>query len=353
MVVIMKKGCSEGNIEGVIDRIHGHPGLSAHLVRGVERTVIGVVGQTYPELKEMLEMLPGVEDVLPISKPYKLSSREFQTEDTTIKVGDVTIGGGELVVMAGPCAVETEDQVVATARAVKAAGAHMLRGGAFKPSTSPYSFRGKGKEGLELLALARKETGLPVITEVMAPGDVELVAEYSDVLQVGARNMQNYVLLDEVGKVHKPVMLKRGFAATIQEWLLSSEYILSQGNRQLMLCERGIRTFETYTRNTMDVSAIPVIEKVSHLPIIGDPSHGTGKWYLVTPLALAAVAAGADGLLIEVHPTPDTALKDGAQSLTFENFRKLMERVAVVAEAVGRPLARVPAASRNSALRGA
>ncbi|MBI2917566.1 MAG: 3-deoxy-7-phosphoheptulonate synthase [Chloroflexi bacterium] len=339
MVVVMLRGCPESNIEDVIERIHHHPGLSAHLVRGVERTVVGVVGQTFPELKDMLEMLPGVEAVLPISKPYKLSSREFQVEDTTFKVGDVTIGGPDLVVMAGPCAVESEEQVVATARAVKAAGAHILRGGAFKPSTSPYSFRGKGKEGLEILAVARQETGLPIITEVMAPGDVELVAEYTDVLQVGTRNMQNYILLDEVGKANKPVMLKRGFAATIQEWLLSAEYILSQGNRRLMLCERGIRTFETYTRNTMDVSAVPVIHKESHLPVIGDPSHGTGKWDLVTPLALAVVAAGADGLLIEVHPTPDTALKDGAQSLTFENFQRLMEKVAVVAQAVGRPLA--------------
>jgi len=344
MIVVMSKGSTEQDIQGVLERIQ-QMGLAGHLSRGVERTVIGVVGQTYPELRDMLDMLPGVEDVIPISKPYKLSSREFQAEDTTIRVGNLTIGGGELVVMAGPCAVETEEQVLATARAVKAAGAHMLRGGAYKPSTSPYQFRGMGRAGLKILAAAREETGLPIVTEVLTPGDVEAVAEYTDVLQVGARNMQNFTLLDEVGKARKPVMLKRGFAATIQEWLLSAEYILSQGNRQVMLCERGIRTFETYTRNTMDVSAIPVIHKVSHLPVIGDPSHGTGKWYLVTPLALAAVAAGADGLLIEVHPTPDTALKDGAQSLTFENFQRLMEQVTVVARAVGRPLAGTGAAS--------
>ncbi|MBI2866330.1 MAG: 3-deoxy-7-phosphoheptulonate synthase [Chloroflexi bacterium] len=344
MIVVMRKDSNEGDIQGILERIH-QAGLEGHLSRGVERTVIGVVGATYPELKEMLEMVPGVEEVIPISKPYKLSSREFQPEDTIVRVGPVTIGGPELVVMAGPCAVESEEQVLATARAVKAAGAHMLRGGAYKPSTSPYQFRGMGKKGLELLALARKETGLPIITEVMAPGEVETVAQYADVLQVGARNMQNFALLDEVGRTRKPVMLKRGLASTIQEWLLSAEYILSQGNRQLMLCERGIRTFETYTRNTMDISAVPLIEKVSHLPIIADPSHGTGKWYLVTPLALASVAAGADGLLIEVHPTPDTALKDGAQSLTFENFEKLMERVTTVARAVGRPLAAAAASA--------
>jgi len=234
--------------------------------------------------------------------------------------------------------VETEEQVLETARAVKAAGAKILRGGAFKPSTSPYQFRGLGKEGLELLASARAETGLPFITEVLSPQEVELVARYADILQVGARNMQNFILLDEVGKTKKPVMLKRGMSATIQEWLLSAEYILSQGNRQVMLCERGIRTFETYTRNTMDISAIPIVKKLSHLPIIGDPSHGTGKWYLVGPLALAAVAAGADGLMIEVHPNPDKALKDGPQSLTFDNFQQLMEQLAPVAAAVNRKM---------------
>jgi len=300
------------------------------------------VGQTYPELRDVLELLPGVEEVIPISKPYKLSSREFQHEDTRIKVGNVVIGGEELVIIAGPCAVETENQVLATAKAVKDAGANILRGGAFKPSTSPYQFRGLGKEGLEILALARAETGLPLITEVLTPHDVDLVAKYADILQVGARNMQNFTLLDEVGKLKKPVMLKRGMSATIQEWLLSAEYILSQGNRQVMLCERGIRTFETYTRNTLDISAIPVVKKLSHLPVIADPSHGTGKWYLVAPLALAAVAAGADGLMVEVHPNPDQALKDGAQSLTFDNFEQLMAQLAPVASSVQRKLPAKP-----------
>jgi len=338
MIVVMKVDSGQKEIDDILKRL-AELGLSGHLSKGVERTVIGVVGQTYPELRDMLELLPGVAEVIPITKPYKLSSREFQPLDTVIKVGNIAIGGEELVVIAGPCAVESEEQVLATARAVKAAGAHILRGGAFKPSTSPYSFRGLGEEGLKILALARKETGMPIITEVLTPQDVELVLRYADILQVGARNMQNFILLDEVGKARKPVMLKRGMSATIQEWLLSAEYILSQGNRQLMLCERGIRTFETYTRNTMDVSAIPIIEKVSHLPIIADPSHGTGKWYLVAPIALAAVAAGADGVMIEVHPNPDTALKDGAQSLTFDNFQRLMAQLVSVAGSVGRRMA--------------
>jgi len=338
MIVVMKVDSGQKEIDEILKRL-GERGLAGHLSRGMERTVIGVVGQTYPELRDMLELLPGVEEVIPITKPYKLSSREFQPQDTVIKVGDIVIGGKELVVIAGPCAVESEEQFLETARAVKAAGANILRGGAFKPSTSPYGFRGLGEEGLKILAQARKEMGMPIITEVLAPDDVELVARYADILQVGARNMQNFSLLDEVGKVNKPIMLKRGLSATIQEWLLSAEYILSQGNRQVLLCERGIRTFETYTRNTMDISAIPVIEKVSHLPIIADPSHGTGKWYLVAPVALAAVAAGADGVMIEVHPSPDSALKDGAQSLTFGNFQRLMEQLVNVAASVGKKMA--------------
>jgi len=338
MIVVMKVGCEEKEITGVMERL-AQEGLAGHLSRGVERTVIGVVGQVYPELRDILEMLPGVAEVIRISRPYKLSGREFQPEDTQIQVGPVTIGGDHMVVMAGPCAVESEEQVLSTARAVKAAGAHILRGGAFKPRTSPYSFRGKGEEGLKILAAARDETGLPVITEVMAPEDVELVARYADILQIGARNMQNFILLDEVGRSGKPAMLKRGMSSTVEEWLLAAEYILAQGNRQIMLCERGIRTFETYTRNTMDVSAIPVVRKLSHLPVIGDPSHGTGRWDLVTPLAMAAVAAGAHGLMVEVHPNPDQALTDGAQSLTFDNFAKLMNGVKAVAQAVGRPLA--------------
>jgi 3-deoxy-7-phosphoheptulonate synthase len=341
MIVVMKTGSQDKEIAVVMDRLHSL-GLQGHLSKGVERTVIGVVGVTsaMPDLRERLELVPGVSEVVPITKPFKLSSREFEPEDTVIDVGGVKIGGKELVVMAGPCAAETREQVMSTARAVKAAGARILRGGAFKPSTSPYSFRGLGEEGLKLLAEAKEETGLPLITEVLTPQDVELVVKYADILQVGARNMQNFVLLDEVGRANKPVMLKRGLSATIQEWLLAAEYILAQGNRQLILCERGIRTFETYTRNTMDVSAIPIVHKETHLPIIADPSHGTGKWDLVLPMALASVAAGADGLMIEVHPTPDTALKDGAQSLTFEHFGELMKRVIPVAEAVGRTVAK-------------
>jgi 3-deoxy-7-phosphoheptulonate synthase len=341
MIVVMKTGSQDKEIAVVMDRLHSL-GLQGHLSKGVERTVIGVVGVTsaMPDLRERLELVPGVAEVVPITKPFKLSSREFKPEDTVIDVGGVKIGGQELVVMAGPCAAETREQVMSTARAVKAAGARILRGGAFKPSTSPYSFRGLGEEGLKLLAEAKEETGLPLITEVLTPQDVELVIKYADILQVGARNMQNFVLLDEVGRANMPVMLKRGLSATIQEWLLAAEYILAQGNRQLILCERGIRTFETYTRNTMDVSAIPIVHKETHLPIIADPSHGTGKWDLVLPMALASVAAGADGLMIEVHPTPDTALKDGAQSLTFEHFGELMKRVIPVAEAVGRTVAK-------------
>ena len=340
MIIVMKTGSQDREIADVLARLD-NLGLKGHLSRGVERTVIGVVGVTaaVPDLRERLSMIPGVEDVVPISRPYKLASREFKPDDTVIKVGGVKIGGNEVVVIAGPCAAETREQVMSTARAVKAAGASILRGGAFKPSTSPYSFRGLGEEGLKLLAEAKEETGLPLITEVLTPDDVELVVRYADILQVGARNMQNFILLDEVGRANKPVMLKRGMSATIQEWLLAAEYILSQGNRQVILCERGIRTFETYTRNTMDVSAIPIIHKLSHLPIVADPSHGTGKWYLVAPMALAAVAAGANGLMVEVHPAPDTALKDGAQSLTFEHFEDLMRQLVPVAAAMGRSVA--------------
>jgi 3-deoxy-7-phosphoheptulonate synthase len=338
MIVVMKGDCKKEEINTVVRRIEEY-GLQAHVSQGVEHTVVGILGQIFPELQDRMELLPGVEQVIPISKPYKLASREFHPQNTTVQINDITIGGDEIVVMAGPCAVETEEQLLTTALAVKASGANILRGGAFKPSTSPYQFRGLGKEGLKLLAKAREETGMPVITEVMSSTDVELVAGYADILQIGARNMQNFILLDEVGKTKKPVMLKRGLSATIQEWLLAAEYILAQGNEQVILCERGVRTFETYTRNTMDVSAIPAIKKVSHLPIIADPSHATGKWHLVTPVSLAAIAAGADGLMIEVHPNPDLALKDGAQSLTFDNFGKLMSQLTQIAQATGRKLA--------------
>jgi len=338
MIVVMKVGSSQDEISGVKKRIEV-AGLKAHISEGTEHTVIGVLGQVFPELRDTLEMLPGVDQVIPVSKPYKLASREFHPRDTIVKINGVAIGGNEIVVMAGPCAIESEEQLLATAHAVKAAGATVLRGGAFKPRTSPYQFRGLGESGLKILAKAGKETQMPIITEVMSPNDVDLVAKYADILQIGARNMQNFVLLDEAGKTRKPVLLKRGLSSSIQEWLLAAEYVLTQGNEQVILCERGIRTFETYTRNTMDLSAIPIIERVSHLPIIADPSHATGKWYLVSPLALAAVAAGADGLLIEVHPNPDLALADGPQSLTFDNFRLLMSQLLPVAEARNRKLA--------------
>jgi len=338
MIIVMKGGCTKEEINTVVCRIEEY-GLKAHISQGVEHTIIGILGQIFPELQDRMELLPGVEEVIPISKPYKLASREFHPQNTVVKINDITIGGNEIVVIAGPCAVESEEQLLTTALAVKASGANILRGGAFKPSTSPYHFRGLGEEGLKLLAKVRKETGMPIITEVMTPEDVELVAACADILQIGARNMQNFILLDKVGKTRKPVMLKRGLSATIQEWLLAAEYILAQGNDQVILCERGIRTFETHTRNTMDVSSIPIIKKDSHLPIIADPSHATGKWYLVTPVSLAAVAAGADGVMIEVHPNPDLALKDGAQSLTFDNFGKLMSQLTPIAQAIGRKLA--------------
>ena len=338
MIVVMKVGSSQDEISGVKKRIEA-AGLNAHISKGVEHTVIGVLGQVFPDLRDTLELLPGVEQVIPVSKPYKLASREFHPQDTIVELNGVAIGGNEIVVMAGPCAVESEEQLLVTAQAVKAAGATVLRGGAFKPRTSPYQFRGLGESGLKLLAQAGKEIQMPIITEVMAPDHVALVAKYADILQIGARNMQNFVLLDEVGKTKKPVLLKRGLSSNIQEWLLAAEYVMAQGNEQVILCERGIRTFETSTRNTMDVSAIPIIERVSHLPIIADPSHATGKWYLVPPLALAAVAAGADGLLIEVHPNPDLALADGPQSLTFDNFRLLMSQLLPIAKARNRKLA--------------
>ncbi len=338
MIVVMRVGSTEKEIDGVLERLK-ELGFEGSLSRGVERTVVGVVGQTYPELADELAVLEGVADVVPVSRPYKLASREFRPEDTVIKVGDVAIGGGNTVIMAGQCSVDTEEQMMATARVVKEAGGHILRGGAFKPRTNPYAFRGLGEKGLQILAAAKAETGLAIISEVMDPRDVELVARYADILQVGSRSMQNFTLLDEVGRAGKPVMLKRGMWAPLQEWLLAAEYILAQGNSQVMLCERGIRTFETSTRFTMDLSAIPAVKRLSHLPIIGDPSHATGYRYLVEPMAMAAVAAGADGLIVELHPNPDRALSDGPQSLTFDGFRQLIERVRDVATAVGRPVA--------------
>ena len=332
MIVIMTKDSPPEDLALVQQRIESR-GLKAQVFRGVERIVVGVLGAIPPDLRDEIELLPGVAEVVPISKPYKLASREFHPEGSTVRVGNVVIGGPDPVIMAGPCSVEDEEQMVATAKAVKTAGAGLLRGGAYKPRTSPYSFRGMGLDGLKLLQLAKKETGLPIITEVMAPADVEVVAQYADVLQIGARNMQNYSLLDEVGSTNLPVMVKRGLAAPYEEWLLAAEYVLAAGNDKVMLCERGIRGFEQFTRFTLDVAAIPVIKRLSHLPIIADPSHSTGKWYLVTPVALAAIAAGAHGLIVEVHPNPDLAKCDGPQSLTFENFRNMMMQVQAVSAA--------------------
>ncbi|OGO47252.1 MAG: 3-deoxy-7-phosphoheptulonate synthase [Chloroflexi bacterium RBG_16_64_32] len=338
MIIVMKTEATEAQVMAVQKHIR-ELGFKDHMIRGVERSVVAVLGAVYPELLDEFGVLDGVDTVVRISKPFKLASREVKEEDTVVKVGPLEIGNGRLVTIAGPCSVDTEEIVMETARAVKAAGAHMLRGGAFKPRTSPYAFRGHGEKGLKILAAARAESGLPIVTEVMDARDVELVAQFADVLQIGSRNMQNFALLDEVGKAQKPVLLKRGMWATIEEWLLAAEYILSHGNRDVILCERGIRSYETATRFTFDVNAIPVIKRLSHLPIMGDPSHATGKWYLVPPIALAAVAAGVDGLMIEVHPNPDQALSDGAQSLTPANFEKLMGQVRTLAEAMGRPVA--------------
>jgi len=283
-----------------------------------------VIGGNAYAYREAFAHLPGIQEIVQITKPYKLASREWQTRDTVIDVGGVKIGGDEVVMMAGPCSVEGVEMLLETARHVAAQGARILRGGAFKPRTSPYSFQGLGEEGLKMLAAAREETGLKVVTEVVTPGDVELVARYSDILQLGTRNMQNYALLQEAGRSGYPVMLKRGMSSTIEEWLLAAEYLLSQGNRNVMLCERGIRTFEPATRFTLDINAVPLVRELSHLPVIVDPSQGTGRWSLVSPLSLAAVAAGANGLLVEVHPHPDDALSDGAQSLDFATFDRLM-----------------------------
>ena len=338
MIVVMATDSSPENLDTVKYRIEAR-GLRAQVSEGVERTVVGVLGSLPPDLKDEMELLPGVREVVVISKPYKLASREFHPDNTSVVVGGAVVGGSEPVIMAGPCSVEDEEQMVSTAKAVKAAGATVLRGGAFKPRTSPYSFRGMGIDGLKLLDIARQETGLPIITEVMSPMDVDTVAQYADILQVGARNMQNYNLLDEVGLTRKPVMVKRGLAASYEEWLLAAEYVMAAGNEQVILCERGIRGFEQFTRFTLDVAAIPVIKRLSHLPIVADPSHSTGKWYLVTPVALAAVAAGAHGLLIEVHPNPDLAKCDGPQSLTFQNFDLLMEQVDAIKSVRREPLA--------------
>jgi 3-deoxy-7-phosphoheptulonate synthase len=335
VVVVMEERASEEQIERVIAHLV-EMGLAVHRSTGVSRTVLGAVGGTHAVDPAQIEILDGVHEVLRITEPYKLASRTFKPEGTIVPVGEVRVGGEEVVVMAGPCAAETEEQVARTASAVKRAGAKVLRGGAFKPRSSPYSFQGLGEEGLRMLRSAANQHDLKLVSEVMDLTQIEVVDRYADIFQVGARNMQNFTLLRELGHARKPVLLKRGISATIEEWLLSAEYVLSGGNTDVILCERGIRTFESYTRNTLDISAIPVVKKLSHLPILVDPSHGTGRRDKVMPMARAAVAAGADGLLVEVHSDPDRALSDGAQSLYPDQFDQLMAELRIIAPAIGR-----------------
>ncbi|MGW8257558.1 MAG: 3-deoxy-7-phosphoheptulonate synthase [Thermoguttaceae bacterium] len=339
MIVVMKKGASKEQIEHMIQRVEAL-GLKAHPIYGTERTVIAAIGEKRDEHRTSLESGPGVAEVVPILAPYKVASREVKPEPTVVRTGSLVVGNCHLGMIAGPCSVENVEQTLATARAVKKAGATALRGGAFKPRTSPYSFQGLKEDGLKILALARDETGLAVVTEVMSEQDVELVARYADVLQIGARNMQNYRLLEAAGGVGKPVLLKRGASATMDELLLAAEYILNAGNPNVMLCERGIRTFETHTRYTLSLSAVPYLHDRTHLPVVVDPSHGTGHSMLVARMATAAIAAGADGLMIEVHPDPETALSDGFQTLNFQQFEELMTLCRRVAEAVGKKIER-------------
>lgn len=337
MIIVMSPAATEQDIQRVVGRIEA-AGLKVHLSRGEERTIIGAIGDVRRLVPETLQVLPAVERVVRILHPFKLASRDFKPEPTVVEVDGVLIGGPGFVVIAGPCSVEDAATLEETARAVKGAGACMLRGGAFKPRTSPYSFQGLGLDGLRLLADVRKRFQLPVVTEVISPEHVDMVSEYADMLQVGARNMQNFALLQAVGKSRKPVLLKRGMASSVEEWLQAAEYILSEGNTRVVLCERGIRTFETYTRNTLDLSAVAVVKKLSHLPIIVDPSHATGRWDLVPAMAKAALAAGADGIIVEVHPNPEQALSDGPQSLKPQVFAAMMRELSALAEAVGRPI---------------
>ncbi len=337
MIIVLKKDATPEQIEHVVEKIKEH-GLSVHISKGKERTIIGAIGDEALIASLPLEVLPGVETAMPILKPYKLVSREFRSEGTVIDVDGVRIGAEEFQVIAGPCSVEKREYLMDAATAVKEAGAKLLRGGAFKPRTSPYDFQGLGIEGLKLLREARVKTGLPIVSELMDPRETELLCEYVDIIQIGARNMQNFRLLQEVGRVKKPVLLKRGLSATIKEFLMSAEYIASQGNTNIILCERGIRTFETATRNTLDLSAVPVLKSESHLPVFIDPSHAVGKWALVPPLSRAALAVGADGLMIEVHPDPENALCDGAQSLKPGNFTELMNDLRRLAPIVGKKL---------------
>lgn len=334
MIVVMEKGATAAQIEHMVERVEAL-GLKSHVIHGTERTVIAAIGEKREQTKESLESGAGVAEVVPILAPYKVASREVKPEPTQVVARSLRVGAGALGVIAGPCSVESEEQIIQTAKEVKAAGAAALRGGAFKPRTSPYSFQGLKEEGLQLLAAARDETGLAIVTEVMSTDDVELVAGYADVLQVGARNMQNYRLLEAVGKVRNPVLLKRGASATMEELLLAAEYVLNEGNPNVMLCERGIRTFETHTRFTLPLASVAYLHHKTHLPVVVDPSHGTGHAYLVPDMAAASVAAGADGLIIEVHPDPEQAMSDGYQSLNFSQFAETMARCRRIAEAVG------------------
>src|SRR5690554_1043098 len=335
MIVVMSPAAGRRELAMVENRLQ-EMNFGVHLSQGVERTIIGAIGEKTPEILESIAAMAGVEKVVPILKPFKLASRDFKQESTLIQVGPVTFGGEKVVLIAGPCAVENREQMLSIAVALKKSGVQMLRGGAYKPRTSPYSFQGLEEQGLEFLKAAREETGLPVVTEVVSPQEVELVAGYSDMLQVGARNMQNFILLREIGRSKKPVILKRGPAANIEEWLMAAEYIMKEGNFQVVLCERGIRTFETATRNTLDISAVPVVKRHSHLPIIVDPSHAAGKSEYIIPLSRAAIAAGADGLIIEVHPSPRCALSDAAQQLDQKTFDNLCKDIGRIAEIVGR-----------------
>ena len=345
MVVVMQERATEAQIEHVVRRLV-EMGMDVHRSTGVTRTVLGAVGSGHPD-PGIIEMMEGVHEVVRISSPYKLASRTYKSDDTVVTVGDLRIGGDEVIVMAGPCSAETESQVRTTAAAVRRAGAKIFRGGAFKPRSSPYSFQGLGEEGLRLLHDAAKAEGMALISEVMDISQIPLIDKYCDIFQVGARNMQNFTLLRELGHARKPVLLKRGISATIEEWLLSAEYVLSGGNTDVILCERGIRTFETATRNTFDISAIPVVKKLSHLPVVADPSHGAGRRDMVAPMARAAVAAGADGLIIEVHCDPDHALSDGAQSMFPAQFDRLMAELRIIAPAIGRSICLEPVTRRG------
>jgi 3-deoxy-7-phosphoheptulonate synthase len=333
MIIVMRHDATPAQVNAVVNQVQAH-GLRTHLSDGDERTVIGVIGTNPFALRDLFVEAPGVAEVVQITKPFKLSNREFRARDTKIQVGAHEVGGERPWIVAGPCSVDGEELFLETCRQVRDAGAHALRGGVFKPRTSPYSFQGLRGDGIAILREARRQTGLPLVCEVLAPPDIEILADLADVLQIGARNMQNFALLSEVGRLRKPVLLKRGMSATIEEWLLSAEYILSQGNYQVILCERGIRTFETYTRNTLDLNAVPLIKELSHLPVIVDPSHGTGRRSLVTAMALAGIAAGAHGLIVEVHAQPELALSDGAQSITPETFRQLVAQVDAVSVAL-------------------